>query len=73
MTTKQKDRPLDLEGLIRKAGFDSRAAFARALGVRRESTWRWETGRQQMTAQMCKKVADVLGVDMETVLKAVGE
>lgn len=59
-----------LEDLRREKGLD-RSEFARRVGVDRVSVWRWETGRRAMTAAMCQQVADVLGVSMEEVVKAV--
>lgn len=64
-------RRKNLEALRTSKGFDNRSAFARAVGVSREQTWKWERGLQGMSADACRRVAEVLGVDMETVLRAV--
>lgn len=58
-----------LMALRAKKGYD-RDQFANALDVNRVTVWRWETGRQQMTAAKCREIAKLLNVTMEQVVKA---
>lgn len=62
-----------LERLRAKRGFANRQKWADALGVDRVSTWRWETGRQMMSATQCREVAKLLGVTMEQVVRLLEE
>lgn len=59
----------DLARLRKTRGFQSRQDFADALGVDRVTVFRWETGERKMSAEMCRRVAKLLKVPMETVVR----
>lgn len=72
VATKAKTkRPVDFYALWHSRGFSNRTELAKAIGVARVTVWRWESGRQAMTAAQCRAVAKVLGVSMETVIESI--
>jgi transcriptional regulator with XRE-family HTH domain len=50
----------------------SKSDFARKLGVPSARVSEWFAGRQRPSPQTCAKFAEVLGVDLDTVLAAAG-
>jgi transcriptional regulator with XRE-family HTH domain len=49
----------------------SQAAFGAAVGVARETVWRWETGKQKPeNAEVVARVAKVIGEDEQRLLRA---
>lgn len=67
-----KPKVPNLRSLRLEQGFPNRTEFATACGVDRVTVWRWENGDRGMSAEMCQRVARVLGVDVGRVLEAVG-